>query len=220
MKVAGNFEGYLEEAEKNLRDQGYNKNFAYQVNASLPPLETFEDVKNHLDEREAVYVLVMGTDGDNRETEMVTLDYDWEKGDFDIYGDKIDQLVENSGYSNQFWNVGSVGQYADKKQAYQVLENGFPLQATARIEAGLEEPVTVGWFYRAPLDSTLEFGYQCFNRREGPTIETGNEDKLLEETLAKLTGQGEEKRNEHPISYEEQEVLRGLEDEMRDLNII
>jgi len=215
------FEEYLEEAEQNLESQGFGlEGFVYQVNASLPPLESYEDVKSHLDGRNAVYVLVMGTDGEVRETEMVTLDYDWEVGNFDVYGEKIDELIDSTGFSNQFWSVGGVNDYIEREDAFEALRNGFPLQATARIEAGLEEPVSVGWFYRAPMDNTLEFGYQCFKRREGPNAEELENEELLDETLSKITGQNEEKRNEHYVSSEEQEVLLDLEEEMRELNII
>lgn len=210
----------LQEAEQTLKDQGYDDNFAYQVNASLPPLETYKDVVDHLDNRKAVYTLVIGMDDDKRETEMVTLDYNKKIGDFDVYGEKIDEITDNTDYSNQFWKVGGVNDYLDRENVFKVLEEGFPLQAAARIEAGMEEPVSVGWFYRAPLDNTLEFGYQCFIGREGPDQEELGFDKHLEETLSKLSGKSEEKRNMHPLSSREQNILHDLEDELRKSNII
>ncbi|MFB6116160.1 MAG: hypothetical protein ABEK10_01495 [Candidatus Nanosalina sp.] len=106
------------------------------------------------------------------------------------------------------------------------------VQATAAVDAGLEsqraemgfQPIRVGWFYRAPMNHEMQFGYRAFPNREFQHDEEkdyeSSEEDLAEDLLGRITGQRDDETNIHKLEDEEITVLQDLEEEMQERGLL
>ncbi|MFB6191508.1 MAG: hypothetical protein ABEJ64_03700 [Candidatus Nanohaloarchaea archaeon] len=212
-------------ASGKLSSMGYGGDFMYQAGFISPPVDEGEDIVEELGSG-SVYVTLAGIDDvGSRSTEQVYPGYTLEgvAGFEDVAGD-IEQVVDSLGYDLEFWQVNSVSTSAQSGSAVAERLDGMPLQATAAVDAGLEsqreengfQPINIGWFYTAPMNHDMQFGYRAFPNREfdHEGLQGKRDEEVVVEILGRLTGERDSETNLHDLSGEETRALVELEEEM------
>lgn len=213
-----------------LSSHGYGQDFMYQLGGIMPPAEDSSSIVENLD-RNAIYVNVLGSGEEGRKTEQFYPEYTIEGIEyFQDVANQIEQVVDELGYDLEFWSVSGISTSACSGS--EIVDNfdDIGLQATAAVDAGLEsqrgkegfKPIRIGWFYRAPMDKTMEFGYRAFPNREFQYSPEDYEDsnELINDVLARITGNREEETNEHNLYEEEISVLRDLEEGLQSQGLL
>ncbi|MFB6214045.1 MAG: hypothetical protein ABEJ07_05795 [Candidatus Nanohaloarchaea archaeon] len=218
------------DASGKLSSNGYGEDFMYQAGFISPPVDGGKDIVEELGSG-SVYVTLAGIDDvGSRRTEQVYPDYTLEgvAGFEDVAGD-IEQVVDSLGYDLEFWQVNSVSTSAQSESAVAEQLEGMPLQATAAVDAGLEsqrgeqgfQPINIGWFYTAPMNHDMQFGYRAFPNREFDNDLQGKRDEeVVVEILGRLTGERDSETNLHDLSGEETRALVELEEEMNGAGLL
>ena len=217
---------------EDLSSQGYGEDFMYQVRTVAPPIDETEDILDSFGEN-FVYVIVRGVGDEGVQDEQFPVDYELGSVDgFQETAGDIDSVVDGLDYDLDHWHIGSVSTSA--RSGAQVADelDGMEVQATAAVDAGLEsqrgemgfQPIRVGWFYRAPMNHEMQFGYRAFPNREfqhdeEKDYETSEED-LAKDLLGRITGQRDDETNIHELEDEEIRVLQDLEEEMQERGLI
>ena len=157
-----------------LSSQGYGDDFMYQVRTIAPPVDETENIVDRLGDN-FVYVLVRGLGDEGVNDEQFRVDYDL--GNVEGFRDTtetIDDVVDDLDYDLDYWHIGSVSTSARSGAEVADELDGMEVQATAAVDAGLEsqrgdhgfQPISVGWFYKAPMNHEMQFGYRAFLNRE------------------------------------------------------
>jgi hypothetical protein len=109
---------------------------------------------------------------------------------------------------------------------------GLEINAVAQMDAGLEaqrgamgfQPISIGWFQKAPMDDETQFGYRAFTNREFQQDEEKDYEQdaedLAEDLLGRILGMRDDEINEHDLTDEETKVLTELEQEMNMKNLL
>lgn len=215
-----------------LSSEGYGDDFMYQVRTIAPPINETENIVDQL-ENNSVYVLVRGAGEKGVKDEQFRVDYHLGNiEDFQEVVQDIDAAVEELEYDLDHWKVGSVSTSARSGSQIADELDGMEIQATAAVDAGLDsqrgdqgfQPVSIGWFYRAPMNHEMQFGYRAFPNREFQHDEEksyeGSRHQLSEDVLGRITGQREDEINLHNLTNEETDVLLDVEEEMQRHDLI
>jgi hypothetical protein len=210
-----------------LSSAGYGDDFMYQVGSVAPPIEETQDIVERLSGNFA-YVTVRGVGGEGVQDEQLPVDYRLRNTEkFREVTEEIDEMIGELGYDLDHWQIGSVSTSASSGSQVADKLQGMEIQATAAVDAGLDsqrgemgfQPIRVGWFYKAPMNHQMQFGYRAFPNREFEhDNEKGYDDSgedLLEDVLRRLTGARDDEVNMHGLEEEEVDVLRDLESEMQ-----
>lgn len=214
-----------------LSSQGYGEDFMYQVGTVAPPLTGSEDLIEGIGDNFA-YVTVRGVGDEGVRDEQFAVDYGLSnKNGFRRTVEGIEDAVEATGFELDHWSIGSVMTSSTSGlEAVEALE-GMEIGATAAVDAGLEsqrgdagfQPITVGWFRKAPMNSEMQFGYRAFPNREFQHDEQKNyeaSDDLVEDILGRVTGLRDDEVNMHALDDSELEALLELENEMQDKGLM
>lgn len=200
----------LDDAVASLADQGYDEAHRYQVNLTLPPIDEPDELEQIMENRDCFYLLTDATDGDHRRNEMRYPAFTYENLDVVTdYMERIEDAVDDAGYDINFWQVGAVETPYEKDAVPDVAQE-IHAQAMARLDT--DESISIGWFYRAPMDTTIEFGYRAFPNREFQPAEYDDPEESVDAVLRQITGQREDERNEHDMSEEELAMLYDIEE--------
>lgn len=215
-----------------LSSQGYGEDFMYQVRTIAPPIDETENIVDRLGDN-FVYVVIRGVGDERVNDEQFRVDYDL--GNVESFQDvtqDIDTVVEELDYDLDYWHIGSVSTSA--RSGSQVADelDGMQVQATAAVDAGLDsqrgemgfQPISIGWFYRAPMNHEMQFGYRAFPNREFQHDEEktyeGSRQQLAEDVLGRITGMRDDEVNFHELSDEEVDALLEVEDEMQEKDLL
>lgn len=216
------------DASERLSSEGFGENFIYQAGSIAPPIYCTEDIVERLGGNFA-YVTITGFDEDGRRMdEQFQAEHSLgNTAEFERVAEEIDDVVVELDYDLDYWRIGSVSTSAVSGAEIVDELDGMQIQATAEVDAGLEaqrgergfQPISIGWFYKAPMDKEMQFGYKAFPNREFQKDSEKNyerdEENLAEDLLGRITGQREEERNDHNLSINEIEVLKKIEDGMQ-----
>ena len=210
-----------------LSSNGYGEDFMYQVRTVAPPIDETENIVDRLGEN-FVYVIVRGVGEEGVSDEQFPVEYELGNiGDFQEIAQDIDAVVDELDYDLDHWHIGSVSTSARSGSQVAVELDGMEVQATAAVDAGLEsqrgemgfQPIRLGWFYKAPMNHEMQFGYRAFPNREFQHDEEkdyeGAGKDLAEDLLGRVTGQRDDEVNKHDLEDEEIDTLLELEEEMQ-----
>lgn len=215
-----------------ISDEGYDENFIYQIGFTAPPLEDTDSIIDSVED-DSIYITVTGIDEEGkRYGDQFFTDYRLENTDsFERTAKTIDEVVSELGYELEFWHLSSVA--TSNVSGSQVADelSGLEINAVAKVDAGLDaqrgdtgfQPISIGWFQKAPMADQTQFGYRAFPNREFQHDEEKDyeqdEEDPVEDILGRITGVRDDEINMHHLSEEEIEVLSDLEEEMnrRDL---
>lgn len=215
-----------------LSSERYGEDFMYQVRTVAPPIDETEDIVDQL-ENNFVYVVIRGKGEEGVNDEQFRVDY--ELGNVEGFQDviqDIDTVVEDLDYDLDYWHIGSVATSA--RSGSQVADelDGMEIQATAAVDAGLDsqrgemgfQPISIGWFYKAPMNREMQFGYRAFPNREFQHDEEktyeGSQQQLAEDVLGRITGQRDDEVNHHDLEDGEVDTLLEIEDEMQEKDLL
>lgn len=203
-------EAAVTDAEEALAQDGYTDSPRYQVGVTLPPIDSSDEIKQHLESSPCFYFLMDASNGDHRRNERVYPSFSYENLDtVTEMMEDVDEAVDDAGYDINFWQIGGVQTPYDQETVPEHADE-MEIQALARLDT--DELITIGWFYRAPMDKTMEFGYRAFPDRE---FQPGDYDDAEEGGMAALKqimGEREAERNEHDLSHDEVEMLYDIEE--------
>lgn len=211
-------ESLLDEAITSLEEQGYTSAPRYQVGLTLPPVDDPEEIQQYLEDRPSFYVLTDASDGDHRRNERVYPAFEYENLDAvtDMMG-RIGEAVEDAGYEINFWQIGGVETPYEREE---VASHAETMEAQALAHLDTDESISIGWFYRAPMDNTIEFGYRAFPNREFQPENYDDPEASVEAVLRQITGQREEERNEHDLAEDELTMLYDIEEALLEHDVL
>jgi hypothetical protein len=215
-----------------LSSNGYGEDFMYQVRTVAPPIDETENIVDSFGEN-FVYVIVRGVGDEGVQDEQFPVDYELGNVDgFQETAGDIDSVVDELDYDLDHWHIGSVSTSA--RSGSQVADelDGMNVQATAAVDAGLEsqrgdhgfQPIRIGWFYKAPMNHEMQFGYRAFPNREFQHDEEkdyeNSEEELAEDLLGRITGQRDDEVNNHNLEDDEVEALLEIEEGMQGKDLL
>ncbi len=215
-----------------LSSEGYGEDFMYQVRTVVPPVDETEDILENFDGN-MVYVVIRGVGEEGVQDEQFSIGH--ELGNTESFRDtaeSIDSVVDELDYDLDYWHMGSISTSARSGSEVAEKLDGMEVQATAAVDAGLEaqrgehgfQPISIGWFYRAPMNHEMQFGYRAFPNREFEHDEekeyTDIGEELVEDLLGRVTGMRDDEVNMHDLEEEEVEALRDIEDEMQEQGLL
>lgn len=229
----GELKSEMLDTTEELSSQGYGEDFMYQVRTVVPPVYETENILENF-ERDLVYVVVRGVGDEGVQDEHFSIGH--ELGNTESFRETaqdIDSVVEELGYDLDHWHIGSVSTSARSGSDVAEELDGMQVQATAAVDAGLDsqrgemgfQPIRLGWFYKAPMNHEMQFGYRAFPNREfehdeEKDYESGSGQQLTEDVLGRITGMRDDEVNMHDLEKEEIDVLRQVEDEMQEKGLL
>lgn len=215
-----------------LSSGGYGEDFMYQVRTVAPPIDETENIVDSLGEN-FVYVIVRGVGDEGVSDEQFSVDYELGNVEgFQETSEEIDTVVDDLEYDLDFWHIGSVSTSSSSGSQVADELDGMDVQATAAVDAGLDsqrgetgfQPIRIGWFYKAPMNKEMQFGYRAFPNREFQHDEEkdyeNSEEDLAGDLLGRITGQRDDEVNKHNLEDEEVEALLEIENGMQEKDLL
>jgi len=228
----GSVKSEMVDVTDELSSRGYGEDFMYQVRTVAPPVDDTEDIVDQLEDN-FVYVVIRGVGDEGLNDEQFRVDYSLGNVEgFQGVTHDIDAVVSELDYDLDYWHIGSVSTSA--RSGSQVADelDGMEIQATAAVDAGLDsqrgdmgfQPISIGWFYKAPMNHEMQFGYRAFPNREFQHDEEktyeSSQQQLAEDVLGRITGMRDDEVNNHNLEDEEVDTLLEIEDEMQEKDLL
>lgn len=216
--------------QEKLSEQGCH-DFIYQARCTAPPIDDYNSIVGEVEDN-SVYINVVGSDGERRYSERFSPEYVLESSsEFDETVGRIDEIIDDREYDLRMWRIGGVSTSASSGDGVVDELDGLELSVLADVDAGLEsqtgqagfQPISIGWYRKAPMNPQMEFGYRAFTRREFEHDEEKDYDsggEIIYDLVGRITGERDDEINNHYLLDEEVEVLRELEIQMQEKNLL